>query len=99
MKNIRYLEKKMSLNIDLYSLKNGSYELERRARVPDEDRQEKTINIAKEKYPQSPKDPIENFNIVFDEKQLPQPYKCSILSTCLFETDRNTPRKNMFQIK
>ena len=87
-KNIRYIEKKLSVNIDLYQVISGGFKLERRARIDDEDRYSTTINIAKDSYPESVKQPIENFIIVFDERKLPKPYKCSVLPTCLFESDR-----------
>ena len=94
MKNIRYLEKKLSINIDLYRLIDGGYVLERRARIEDEDRYEKTMNIAKETFPESMNYGIEHFELIFDEKKLPKPYKCSVLSSCLYESDsrRNLER-------
>ena len=72
-KNIRYIENKFSVNIDLYRVVPGGYELERRARIDDENRFSKTINIAKQSYPKSMKAPIENFTIVFDEKNYQSP--------------------------
>ena len=61
--------------------------MERRARIDDEDRYELTLNIAKESFPETLNEPIENFAIIFDDSKLPKPYKCSVLPSCLYETD------------
>ena len=54
---------------------SGSFKLERRARIDDEDRYQLTLNIAKESFPETLNEPIENFAIIFDDSKLPKPYK------------------------
>ena len=94
LRNIRYFERKFKMNIDLYKEAYGSFELTRRSRIDDEDRFQLTINIAKNSFPETLNEPIEDFAIIFDDSKLPKPYKCSVLPNCLYESDskRNLER-------
>ena len=86
-KNIRRMETKFKMNIDLYKEDSDKIELVRRARVDDEERFPLTIRIVKDSYPDTIDCAIETFSVIFDEKKVPRPYKCSVVKSCSFEAD------------